>query len=96
MRRMKRRQFLSTSAAAVVAAAAARSSFAQAPAALAPVKRKGRLKQSLFRTVFGQNTPGLTTFEEQCREAARLGASGFDLVGVNGWCRRSGECRSRA
>ena len=37
MRRMKRREFLSTSAAAVVAAAAAPSSFAQAPAVPAPI-----------------------------------------------------------
>src|SRR5206468_9289414 len=49
------------------------------------IKRKGRLKQSLFRTVFGQNTPGLTTFDEQCKEAARLGAYGFDLIGPQDW-----------
>ena len=83
MRHMKRREFLASSAAAVVAAAAT-PSFAQAPAP-SPVKRKARLKQSLFRTVFGQNTPGLTTFDEQCREAARLGVYGFDLVGVQDW-----------
>jgi len=81
MRCMKRREFLTTSAAAVVAAAS-NSLSAQSPA---PVKRKGRLKQSLFRTVFGQNTPGLTTFDEQCREAARLGVYGFDLVGQQDW-----------
>jgi hydroxypyruvate isomerase len=84
MRRMRRREFLATVAAAGVAAATSDSSmFAQAAAA--PIKRKGRLKQSLFRTVFGQNTPGLTTFDEQCREAARLGAYGFDLVGPQDW-----------
>jgi hydroxypyruvate isomerase len=83
---MQRRTFLSTIAAAGAAAATASSpSFAQSPAPAAPVKRKGRLKQSLFRTVFGQNTPGLTTFDEQCREAARLGAFGFDLVGPQDW-----------
>ena len=80
MRGMKRREFLATSAAAVVAAANANPLSAQAP-----IKRKGRLKQSLFRTVFGQNTPGLTTFDEQCREAARLGVYGFDLVGQQDW-----------
>jgi len=85
MPRMKRRDFLATSAAAVVTAAVAPAvSFAQAPSP-APVKRKARLKQSLFRTVFGQNTPGLTTFDEQCREAARLGVYGFDLIGVADW-----------
>jgi hydroxypyruvate isomerase len=83
---MQRRTFLSTIAAAGAAAATASvPSFAQSPAPSAPVKRKGRLKQSLFRTVFGQNTPGLTTFDEQCREAARLGAFGFDLVGPQDW-----------
>ena len=86
MRPMKRRDFLSTSAAALVAAASTSSiTFAQTAAAPAPIKRKGRLKQSLFRTVFGQNTPGLTTFDEQCREAARLGCYGFDLVGPADW-----------
>ena len=80
MRRMRRREFLSTSAAALVAAAVPATSLAQAP-----IKRKGRLKQSLFRTVFGQNTPGLTTFDEQCREAARLGCHGFDLIGPQDW-----------
>src|SRR5438105_2007685 len=84
MRHMRRREFMSTVAAAGIAAASSPAGvFAQTPAA--PVKRKGRLKQSLFRTVFGQNTPGLTTFDEQCREAARLGCSGFDLVGPQDW-----------
>lgn len=40
--------------------------------------RKGRLKQSLCRGVFkGANLD----FDGMCREAARLGAYGFDLVG---------------
>jgi len=89
MRRMRRREFLSTVAAAGVAAATVSNrsllTSAQAPATPAPVKRKGRLKQALFRTVFGQNTPGLTTLDEQCREAARLGCYGFDLVGPQDW-----------
>ena len=86
MRGMRRREFLATSAAAVVAAAVSPSlTNAQTPAPAAQVKRKGRLKQSLFRTVFGQNTPGLTTFDDQCKEAARLGCYGFDLVGPADW-----------
>jgi hydroxypyruvate isomerase len=85
MRGMRRRTFLSTVAAAGVAAATSSTSLAQTAAAPAPIKRKGRLKQSLFRTVFGQNTPGLTTFDEQCKEAARLGCYGFDLVGPADW-----------
>jgi hydroxypyruvate isomerase len=80
---MRRREFLSAVAAAGVAAAASSSSSVLAQAA--PIKRKGRLKQALFRTVFGQNTPGLTTLDEQCREAARLGAYGFDLIGPQDW-----------
>ena len=82
---MQRRTFLTTLATGAVAATASLHSSAQEPAAAAPVKRKGRLKQSLFRTVFGQNTPGLTTFDEQCKEAARLGCYGFDLVGPQDW-----------
>src|SRR5579872_3348940 len=82
---MQRRTFLSALAAAGAAAATSVHSFAQESGAAAPVKRKGRLKQALFRTVFGQNTPGLTTFEEQCKEAARLGCYGFDLVGPQDW-----------
>ncbi len=82
---MERRTFLSTVATAGVAAATTSiHSFAQ-DSTPPPVKRKARLKQSLFRTVFGQNTPGLTTFEEQCKEAARLGCYGFDLVGPQDW-----------
>ena len=50
---------------------------AAAPSALAE-PRKGRIKQSLCRGVFS----GLKLdFEGQCREAARLGAVGIDLVG---------------
>jgi hydroxypyruvate isomerase len=62
---MQRRSFLSTLAAA-----------AAAPAQ--KVARKGRLKQAVTRGVFrGTNF----SMEEMCREAARLGALGFDLVG---------------
>jgi hydroxypyruvate isomerase len=83
---MRRRDFLTTVAAAGAAAALSPSSaLAQTAAPASPIKRKGRLKQALFRTVFGQNTPGLTTFDEQCREAARLGAYGFDLIGPQDW-----------
>ena len=86
MRGMRRREFLSTSAAAVAAAATSSSlAFAQPAAQAAPITRKGRLKQALFRTVFGQNTPGLTTFDEQCKEAVRLGCYGFDLVAPADW-----------
>jgi hydroxypyruvate isomerase len=83
---MRRREFLTNVAAAGVASAASSSlAQAQTPSVPSPVKRKGRVKQSLFRTVFGQNTPGLTTFDEQCREAARVGAYGFELIAPQDW-----------
>jgi hydroxypyruvate isomerase len=45
------------------------------------VQRKGRLKQGVTGGVFGRGMP----FEEQCRNAARLGAKGFDLIGPDRW-----------
>lgn len=47
----------------------------------APVKRKGRLKQAVTRGVFGRGMP----LEDACREAARLGCQGFDLIGPADW-----------
>jgi len=52
---------------------------AQSPPA--PIARKGRLKQGVTRGVFGRGTP----FEDMCREAARLGCKGFDLIGPADW-----------
>jgi hydroxypyruvate isomerase len=69
---MRRRDFVTALAAA--SAAAAQTST---PA----VERKGRLKQSVMRVNFDPKMP----FEDMCREAARLGAKGFDLVGANDW-----------
>src|SRR5947208_15653138 len=80
---MNRRDFLNTVATTGVAAAT--SLQAQTLPAPSAVKRKGRIKQSLFRTVFGQDTPGLTTLDEHCREAARLGAYGFELIQPSDW-----------
>ena len=80
---MNRRDFLTAVAATGIATAT--SLQAQAPPAAPAIKRKGRIKQSLFRTVFGQNTPGLTTLDEHCREAARLGAYGFELIPPAEW-----------
>src|SRR6185369_2487002 len=57
---------------------AAPSLFAQA----APVKRKGRIKQGITRGVFGRGT---MTLDDMCREAARLGIQGFDLVEPKDW-----------
>src|SRR5947208_3581461 len=72
---MRRRQFVTALASAAVAAA-------QAPSPVPPtVQRKGRLKQCVTKGVFAPNTP----FEDMCREAARLGCKGFDLIGPADW-----------
>jgi hydroxypyruvate isomerase len=56
-----------------------------APLALAqtaePVKRKGRIKQGVTRGVFGRGM----SLDDSCREAARLGIQGFDLIGPADW-----------
>ncbi len=70
---MQRREFVSALAGAAVA-------FSQAGAP-SPVKRKGRIKQSVTRGVFARNMP----LEDCCREAARLGCRGFDLIGPADW-----------
>jgi hydroxypyruvate isomerase len=67
---MHRRQLL--------AGLAATAALAQTPA---PVIRKGRLKQSVTRGVFGRAMP----FEDSCREAAQLGCKGYDLIGPADW-----------
>jgi hydroxypyruvate isomerase len=74
---MRRRDFIATLSAAGVAAAAVR---AQPPAA-AP--RNGRVKQALMRVNFGAGSK--LTFDDMCREAARAGFYGFDLVGPQDW-----------
>jgi hydroxypyruvate isomerase len=66
-----------TAAAGVAAAAAVR---AQPPAAVA---RKSRIKQALMRVNFGAGSK--LTFDDMCREAARAGFHGFDLVGPQDW-----------
>jgi hydroxypyruvate isomerase len=42
---------------------------------------KGRLKQSVTKGVFGRGM----AFEDTCREAARLGIKGYDLIGPADW-----------
>jgi hydroxypyruvate isomerase len=46
-----------------------------------PVQRNGRLKQSVTRGVFGRGM----SLEDSCREAARLGCKGYDLIGPADW-----------
>ena len=69
---MQRRKFL---VAAGVAAAAAAHAQTVTPAP------KGRLKQSVTNFLFDPKMP----FEDRCREAARLGCVGFDLVRPAEW-----------
>jgi hydroxypyruvate isomerase len=47
----------------------------------APAERKGRLKQCVTGGVFGRGR----TLEDNARDAARLGAKGFDLIGPKDW-----------
>ena len=72
---MDRRSFLAT-----LAASAAAASVDAQPADRA---RKGRIKQALMRFAFGP-APTLT-FDDMCREAARLGYVGFVLTGPPDW-----------
>jgi hydroxypyruvate isomerase len=76
---MRRREFLGALAAPLaVGPLAAQTS--QAPVPAAP-QRKGRIKQGVTRGVFGRDA----TLEDSCREAARLGIKGFDLIGPADW-----------
>jgi hydroxypyruvate isomerase len=59
--------------------AAARSSFAQVAAS--PPRRKGRIKQGVTRGVFARGA----SLDDCCRDAARLGIKGFDLIGPADW-----------
>jgi hydroxypyruvate isomerase len=74
---MRRRDFLASIAAAGVAAAA----NAQTPSP--PPRQGGRVRQAAMRFNFGRDTT--LTFDEMCREAARAGYRGFDLVGPQDW-----------
>ena len=67
---MRRRDFLPALAATAAAA--------QTPV---KVERKGRLKQGVTRGVFGRGM----SFEDSCKEAARQGCKGYDLIGPADW-----------
>jgi len=73
---MNRRAFLTTVGAAGVAVASRPRSPSAAP-------RTGRIKQALMRFNFGAGST--LTFDDMCREAARAGYAGFDLVGPPDW-----------
>jgi hydroxypyruvate isomerase len=71
---MRRRNFLVATTVTLVTAPAIR---AQGNA----VRRKGRIKQGVTRGVFAREM----SLEDCCREAARLGIQGFDLIGPADW-----------
>src|SRR5512138_1370875 len=72
---MNRRDFFFTVAAPIA--------LAQIPAAqgTASPARQGRIKQGVTRGVFGRTM----SLDDCCREAARLGIKGFDLIGPPDW-----------
>jgi len=82
---MRRREFLGAVTASFVAGATTIPSGQAAPAAQAtpppPPPRKGRIKQGVTRGVFGRGA----VLDDACREAARLGIKGFDLIGPPDW-----------
>jgi hydroxypyruvate isomerase len=81
---MNRRDALGMIAAATGSVLTAPALGQQAQPAAAPkIVRKGRIKQGLWRVNFGENTQ--LTFDDQCREAARLGCYGFDLIPPADW-----------
>ena len=72
---MRRREFVS--AAALVGAA----TVANAQTGSTPAVHKGRLKQCVTSFPFDPKMP----FEDRCREDARLGCVGYDLVAPKDW-----------
>ena len=73
---MERRAFLGALTAPLIAGGA----MAPQDPAPQPV-RKGRLKQGVTKGVFARSA----TLDDCCREAARLGIQGFDLIGPADW-----------
>ncbi len=82
---MERREFIAAVTASLVAGATAVPGGQAAPGAQAtppaPPPRKGRIKQGVTRGVFGRGA----VLDDACREAARLGIKGFDLIGPPDW-----------
>ena len=76
---MRRRDFLGAVTAPLVIGPLAAQAPQTPPAPVPP--RKGRINQGVTRGVFGRGA----TLEDSCREAARLGIKGFDLIGPADW-----------
>jgi hydroxypyruvate isomerase len=74
---MKRRAFLGTCVAAGLTA------VLPVGGQEIPIRRRGRIKQGLWRTNFGAESA--LSFDDMCREAARLGVYGFDMIPPEDW-----------
>src|SRR5262245_16802486 len=77
---MNRRDFFFSATAASLALGAP-SLALTLPQTVTPAPRKGRIKQGVTTGVFARGT----SLEDACREAARLGIKGFDLIGPADW-----------
>lgn len=73
---LNRRDFVGLACAAVAGQAAASIAAAQTE-----TPRKGRIKQSVFKTVFDPKMP----FEEMCRHCAEIGIAGMDMIPAEDW-----------
>ena len=80
---MRRREFLGAVTASLVAgtAGAGAQSSTAGQSTPTPPPRKGRIKQGVTRGVFARGT----SLDDCCRDAARLGIKGFDLIGPADW-----------
>src|SRR5215212_7594378 len=88
---MERRDFLGALTAPLIVAGMSGQAPATAPAQIPPFNstvpppRKGRLKQGVTSGVFGRAARDNAVFEDNCKEAARLGIVGYDLIGPDRW-----------
>lgn len=81
---MLRREFVGALAAASLAAGAdAVAQTGRGEGGDGAARRRGRIRQGLWRTNFGEN-PSLS-FDEMCRFAAGIGVHGFDLIPPEDW-----------
>src|SRR5262249_50391760 len=80
---MRRREFLGAVTASLVVpkAAPAAQSATAAQSTTTPPQRTGRIKQGVTRGVFARGT----SLDDCCRDAARVGIKGFDLIGPDDW-----------